>query len=267
MLNVTRNRTTILGLIMTLLATGCASKLESAQTSEVDPEKSVIMDDMILDLDEMSAGGVQQGAKGFTAYQSTPWTNGVIPVKFDSTINTTRKNKFLAQCARWTKVANVKCVTYTNQAKFLLVTAKDTTQCYAHVGMGKTAGTRVFNFGINWCWDYDWSILHDIGHVMGLIHEHQRSDRDKYIEVLTSNILPGYAFAFDKLGTSQNVTAYDFQSIMQYPSYSYAVSGKQSMRARPAYASSQKYLNVQPTVLSAKDITTIRNIYGAPKNP
>ena len=257
-----------LGVVLTIVAmfaSGCAMKSATSpgDSADIDTENSIVSDDMILDTHEMKPAGVQEGAKGFTAYSSVPWTGGVIPVLFDSTVSSTRRSKFFAQCAIWSTYAKVKCITRTTQAKYLLVTAKDTTNCYTHLGMGSTTAIRVFNFGMNWCWDYDWAILHDIGHVMGLMHEHQRSDRDAYIQMLPSNILPAFAFAFDILTTSQNVTPYDFRSIMQYPSYSYAISGKKSIVARPAYASQQQYLDVQPKVLSKGDKITIQKIYGS----
>ena len=34
-------------------------------------------------------------------------------------------------------------------------------------------------------------------HALGFRHEHQRPDRDKYIEVLTENIDPDWRFEFD----------------------------------------------------------------------
>ena len=34
-------------------------------------------------------------------------------------------------------------------------------------------------------------------HALGFRHEHQRPDRDKYIEVLTENIDPDWIFEFD----------------------------------------------------------------------
>ena len=60
---------------------------------------------------------------------------------------------------------------------------------------------------------------HEIGHAVGLLHEHTRSDRDNYIQVLWKNIEDKYENNF-KFYPHHNVTKdieYDFQSIMHYP--------------------------------------------------
>lgn len=31
-------------------------------------------------------------------------------------------------------------------------------------------------------------LIHELGHVIGLIHEHQRYDRDKYVKVIYENV-------------------------------------------------------------------------------
>ena len=35
------------------------------------------------------------------------------------------------------------------------------------------------------------NILHQIGHALGLYHEHSRPDRDSYITVVLENVMPG----------------------------------------------------------------------------
>lgn len=60
--------------------------------------------------------------------------------------------------------------------------------------------------------------LHELCHVVGLIHEQCRSDRDYYIEVCYENIYDGINnHNFNKTHNSQNLTMYDFNSVMHYP--------------------------------------------------
>ncbi|XP_002161398.1 zinc metalloproteinase nas-4 isoform X1 [Hydra vulgaris] len=65
------------------------------------------------------------------------------------------------------------------------------------------------------------TIMHEIGHTIGLFHEQSRPDRDSYIKINWNNIEPGKDLNF-KIQTINNVdslgTPYDYLSIMHYPS-------------------------------------------------
>ena len=67
------------------------------------------------------------------------------------------------------------------------------------------------------CTDRD--IFHEFFHVLGLLHEHQRSDRDDYITIKWENIPYGYDRHFKKLMKSKTLgLPYDITSIMHYSS-------------------------------------------------
>jgi hypothetical protein len=74
----------------------------------------------------------------------------------------------------------------------------------------------------------DGNVMHEIGHSMGLIHEHQRPDRDKFVEVTREG------GNFDKR-TGHDVAAvgkYDLGSIMHYGSLRVKVSTNQDVGQR-----------------------------------
>lgn len=65
-------------------------------------------------------------------------------------------------------------------------------------------------------------ILHELAHLVGLYHEHQRPDRDQYIEILYDNVPPYFHFLFTKYDYDTHGIEYDFSSIMHYPLNAFA---------------------------------------------
>jgi hypothetical protein len=72
-------------------------------------------------------------------------------------------------------------------------------------------------------------IMHEMGHAMGLWHEQSRSDRDSYVKIVWSNILPGKEYNFDQHVDPRHedrfggrVGPYDYDSIMHYGEYAFS---------------------------------------------
>lgn len=61
--------------------------------------------------------------------------------------------------------------------------------------------------------------MHEVGHALGLLHEHDRADRDNFITLNTDNISTSWQSQFQKVDatTSTPLGAYDYCSIMHYP--------------------------------------------------
>ncbi len=72
-------------------------------------------------------------------------------------------------------------------------------------------------------------IVHELGHCIGLAHEHQRPDRDMYIVIAWENILTGKEFNFDIMDNPlyrEQDFDYDYHSIMHYTPNSFTKNGK-----------------------------------------
>ncbi|RUS86428.1 hypothetical protein EGW08_005806, partial [Elysia chlorotica] len=63
-------------------------------------------------------------------------------------------------------------------------------------------------------------LIHELGHVIGLIHEHQRHDRDKYVKVMLEHVRnTSQERWFTKLlsgSITDKAVKYDYTSVMHY---------------------------------------------------
>ncbi|CAB4054000.1 unnamed protein product [Lepeophtheirus salmonis] len=67
-------------------------------------------------------------------------------------------------------------------------------------------------------------ILHEVLHALGFYHEHSRPDRDKFIEIVSSNVQKGKLQNFSKKTFDKRSLSftYDYNSIMHYGSLSFS---------------------------------------------
>ncbi|VDO79756.1 unnamed protein product, partial [Haemonchus placei] len=112
------------------------------------------------------------------------------------------------------------------------------------------------------CIDYA-TIIHELMHVIGFIHEHQREDRDGYVNIFYQNIIPGANSDFDKL-TSLDLTyygePYDYLSIMHYEKNEGSRNGQNTIEAKDA-----RYTNLmgKSTDFSESDLKRVNRAYSS----
>ncbi|KAF4615155.1 hypothetical protein D9613_003383 [Agrocybe pediades] len=130
------------------------------------------------------------------------------------------------------------------------ITAKPCGGCNSHVGWEDSRNMRV-NLqqscgNSNGGCDYP-EALHEIGHLLGLKHEHQRPDRGRYVRFLCQNIAPGcnnmpdgatccgsfpsgcckHKHNFDIVRSGFDSSGpYDWKSVMHYTGKAFALPGK-----------------------------------------
>ncbi|KAK5929819.1 hypothetical protein CgunFtcFv8_011020 [Champsocephalus gunnari] len=100
------------------------------------------------------------------------------------------------------------------------------------------------------------NVCHEIIHALGLHHEHNRMDRDQYISVEWSNIMPGKRNNFEvKQGDTQNLP-YDLNSIMHYGEYYFSQDGS------PTVLSKSSGVQIgQRSHLSELDVLRLNSLY------
>ncbi|XP_068172205.1 high choriolytic enzyme 1-like [Antennarius striatus] len=101
------------------------------------------------------------------------------------------------------------------------------------------------------------TVQHEVLHALGFHHEQVRSDRDKYVSIVTENIQRGKESNFEKVATNNLGTPYDFKSVMHYSKYAFSRNGKPTIIAK-----SNPNLSLgRNTEMSAHDIARVNELY------
>jgi hypothetical protein len=191
----------------------------------------------------------------------TAWPGGNVYYAFSNNVPAVKQQAFLDGMAEWAMFANLHFIPYTNEPNYVLIyEAAEAEGGQSAVGM--VGGEQYLQIGPT-AWNRP-TICHELGHTLGLVHEHQRSDRDNYVTLFTNNIATGDEGDFVLLTDSQNETPYDFLSIMHYSRTNLSVSPLLDvLEPLPAYS---QYLNLMgqlsDPVLSASDRAGMAAVYG-----
>ena len=223
------------------------------------------MDDVLVEQDggfEMTRGALKGTAK--------LWEDGVLPVTLPEGISADRRRTFFEACSEWSRVAHVRCVEGAYKGRTLRVTAYGSMGCFCLWGMGSNflVLRRWMNLG-DGCWKKP-TIMHEMGHAFGLIHEHQRPDRDDYVAIHRENLYDPYSGLMFLVNydhqAAQLLTPYDFTSIMHYRRDAGSKNGGDTLVPLPKYSS---YVNVMGNVksLSRNDARSMTALYGPPVAP
>jgi MYXO-CTERM domain-containing protein len=147
------------------------------------------------------------------------WPQGRVPYKISSTVGSTTKTRLLAAMNEWRTKSS-------ERVRFVKATASDTAYLNVTAGSPKVSphvGYRAGKVSTMYLRnpEYITVIRHELGHVLGFHHEHKRSDRASYIQVLTANIVntPSCEYQFSKCNDCELVKSYNVKSVMHYRTY------------------------------------------------
>jgi hypothetical protein len=109
------------------------------------------------------------------------------------------------------------------------------------------------------------TIMHEMGHVVGLWHEQARTDRASYVNVNYGNVIKGSWSYFEQpTDNFQLLTPYDYASLMEYPPFAFTRNGGPPIESIPAgIPLGGEGTPAAPTNYSAADQEAILRLYGA----
>ncbi|PHV10519.1 M12 family metallopeptidase [Chitinimonas sp. BJB300] len=218
----------------------------------------------------------KRGKRAVTTPDVVRWPNRTIPYLLTNASPKARK-VLLEAAAEISKNSAIRFVKRTNEADYVYLadTPSDPLAEYppgfygerdCHSFIGKEGGPQ--DLILTPSCQTKGTALHELMHAAGLAHEHQRSDRDQYVNVqpisdpavsndVCHTIQPSHSSQYGSAESSLNIGAYDLDSVMQYGAEA-GISLRNptdTMRAEPR------------NTLSAGDIAGLDALYGgAPIN-
>jgi hypothetical protein len=149
------------------------------------------------------------------------WDGPIIPFEIDADLDNPDR---IMDAIRnhWETRTNIRFVQRARQSAFVLF--RHGQQCSSPEG--KQGGMQPITLKPNCGVD---EIIHEIGHAMGFIHEHKRSDRNNFVQVQADKIEPGQEHNFTRIGNSLNLTDYDLRSTMHYGASFFSVDGSPTL--------------------------------------
>ena len=197
------------------------------------------------------------------------WPNGVVPYEIDATLlnrNPTIVDSVLQTISEalseWNQRTTLHFVPRTFESDCVRFVDHPEGSCQSPVGyLADGAQDVSCDLDGNKEEDTKWiagNIMHELGHAVGLYHEHQRPDRDNYVIVRDVSDDTNCGKKSTKDATA--IGAYDFDSIMHYASSS--CSSITAVRSLPATGWRGEPGNMgNRDKLSSGDVNTIRTLY------
>lgn len=185
------------------------------------------------------------------------WPGGTIPYVLTADyLSVHSREKWDAAVDHLHRRTRLRLVERTTQSAWVEVTSTANDGCNAVLG-NRGGGGQSINLAAG-CGSRG-THVHEILHALGRPHEHQRHDRDTFIEVLRPNIRLEHQKHFDKMSHHRYMppsSRYDYESVMHYQPYASSRNGKPTMRVRTPPAPRSQPLG-RTNSLTPLDVTVV----------
>lgn len=130
------------------------------------------------------------------ATQSSIWPGGIVPFVISGSFTQQQHSQILQAMEQYHAQTCIRFVERFNEPDFISI-ENSPSGCWSTVG--RMGGMQKVNFQTPACMSKFGTVLHELMHCLGFLHEQNREDRDQYIQVVWQNIPQGNFIIFTEV--------------------------------------------------------------------
>ncbi|XP_058839023.1 hatching enzyme 1.2-like isoform X2 [Topomyia yanbarensis] len=192
------------------------------------------------------------------ADKSTRWPGAVVPFVISGDFRANEMQLIEDAFNEYHKKTCVKFKPRMGEKDYISIESSKS-GCWSSVG--RIGGRQEVNLQIPGCTTKVGTIVHELMHAVGFLHEQNRSERDDWVKIQTQNIQRGTETNFlkAKSGTTDAFgVKYDYGSVMHYSATAFSSNGQPTIIAKKSGGNRMGQRNG----FSQGDIDKINKMYG-----
>ena len=205
---------------------------------------------------EPAACGVTPWQQPRGVYNDPSWENNIIPFVFSNNTDLTMKEAMWEAMDEVIRRTGVMFVERSDEPDYLFIQDADGNSSF--VGrIGGPQDVNIFN------WNFEFIMVHELMHAIGIWHEQSASDRDNFVTVHYDYIQPGREHNFDIRPDANLTEFYDYDSVMHYGQYAFSILPDILPTIETTDPGWQDEIG-QRERLSNLDVVTLQDMHGGP---